>query len=223
MRKGYSVVDEDEAWGFVSLYLYRTVCRRKSIIGKYEKISELCVVNYPFLMKCFNETCYFFDGRKKHQIRDHGVIGSLALLSTYGSTAPYLFNSIDLSYSLDINTDELDKDYSTPKLKSGEGIYRLTYLHIKFKDKNSRTVIQPPIYYIPPTGLYGDLVLKEFGEFKRILGENHLTLQEIHVQGIDRFEQYRRIVVKVKTGLEKLVDKKLVDANDVLKIVWIFE
>ncbi|MEM4691516.1 MAG: hypothetical protein QXT88_04120, partial [Desulfurococcaceae archaeon] len=134
LKKGYRViVDEEEAWGFVSLYLYRTFRRRRFLFGKYEKISEIYVLNYPLLMKCYNDKCYFFDIENNVLIKDYGIIGSLAILSTYSSLTPYFTDSIDLSYSFH-NDFNIDENYSIPPLKSGEGIYRLTYICVNFEN-----------------------------------------------------------------------------------------
>lgn len=223
LKKGYRViVDEEEAWGFVSLYLYRTFRRRRFLFGKYEKISEIYVLNYPLLMKCYNDKCYFFDIENNVLIKDYGIIGSLAILSTYSSLTPYFTDSIDLSYSFN-NDFNIDENYSIPPLKSGEGIYRLTYICVNFENKESRLIIQPPIYYIPPIALYSDFVIREFSEFKRIPIDPKLISKRYVHANIDKYEFYRRILVKAKTGLEKLVDKKLIEPRDVLKIMLMYD
>lgn len=223
LRKGYGVVDEEESWGFISLYLYRMVRRKRSVLGDHERISELCAVNYPFLLKCFDEMCCFFDAKKKKQIMDHGISGSLAILSNFSSVAPYLSDSIDLNYTLDTSIVQYNGDYCVPKLRSGEGIYRLTYLYILLKDKYVRTMVLTPICYIPPSGLYNTIVLREYSEFKRVLEEDQSTTLPVTIHTIDKLELYNRIVMKIKKGLEKLVDKRVIDSKEVLKIIWMFE
>lgn len=224
VRKGYSVVnDEDEIWGFVA-YLAFAKARKKGFLihRSIEKIGNIIAIHYPVLNVCINDKCYLFNLETKRQIEDYGVVGSFAILSSFSSPSPYVALSRNIDLGNKVESTSLNDEYSMPLIKSGEGIYYLPFIYVEYVNKHLRREIIPPIYRVSSTpGFYVKPELREFNEFLRLIKSSE-TIHRVIGEAEDlKYRFLPEYVGRIKKGLTKLVDKKLITWSEAAHINYI--
>jgi len=213
---------------YAALVVYAsTLARVKGLVFKKpgERLVGLMLIYYPVDVKCIVSKCMVLNPVTRSVIKDHGVIGSLALLFQNPSPSQHYSVYVEIEAGEIAYTAEMyDEEYSIPQLKVGEARFYVPFTAYMFEGEIQRLCIEPPISYLaeypnPPKTLKAFEALRKLAESIPIPRENLLI--ELAKSGETLYNP--ATLSMIDEGLKKLYELKVLTAGDVMYIKNLFK
>jgi len=220
-RKGYLAPSQEVTYAALVAYA-STLARVKGLVFKKpgEKLVGLMLIYYPVDVKCIDSKCMALNPVTQSVIKDHGVIGSLALLFQNPSPIQHYPVYVEVEAGEVVYTaDMYDEEYSIPPLKVGEARFYVPFTAYMFESETQRLCIEPPITYLAEYP-NPSRTLKAFEALRKLAESIPVPREKLLIELAKSSETlYNPATLSmIDEGLKKLYELRVLSAGDVMYI-----